>query len=53
MDPFLMRLLIGVLIYFLVNLFIGKFASKRADIFETVLLIGVILYVIFGNYLPL
>ena len=52
MDPFLVRLLVGVLFYFLGNLFIVKFAGKRADIFETILLICVILYVVFGKFLP-
>lgn len=53
MDPFLVRLLIGVLVYFLMNLVIVKFANKRADIFETILLICVVLYVVFGKFLPL
>ncbi len=52
MDLFLVRLLIGVLVYYLGNLVIGKFASKRADLFEIILLICVILYVVFGKFLP-
>ena len=52
MDPFLMRLLVGVLVYWIFNLVISTFAGKASDILSKVLLVAVVLYVVFGRFLP-
>jgi hypothetical protein len=54
LDPFLQRLLIGVLVYFILDLVIKNFITKPESqrIFELILLIGVILYIVFGSFLP-
>lgn len=54
MDPFLVRLLIGVLAYFLIDLLIKRLITKpdAQNAFEIILLIAAVLYVIFGSFLP-
>jgi hypothetical protein len=54
MDPFLTRLLIAVLVYFFFNIVIEKLVTeaKAKSIFEVVLLIACILYLLFGSFLP-
>jgi Na+-driven multidrug efflux pump len=53
-DPFLTRLLIGVLAYFLFDLIIKALIAKpeAQKTFEIILLIAVVLYVFFGSFLP-
>jgi predicted PurR-regulated permease PerM len=55
LDPFLVRLLIGVLVYFLLDLVIKTLITKPESqrVFEIILLICVVLYVFFGSFLPL
>lgn len=54
MDPFLTRLAIGVLAYFLFDLLIKRLVKKpeSQDILDIILLIAVVLYVLFGSFLP-
>ena len=52
MDPFLIRLLIGVLVYWIFSMVIAEFGGKSADILSKVLLVATVLYVVFGRYLP-
>lgn len=54
MDPFLVRLLIGVLVYFLLDLVIKRLVTdaQAQNIFTIILLIGVVLYVLLGSFLP-
>lgn len=53
-DQFLVRLAISVLAYFLFNVLIQK-AVKNADaknIFEWILILACVLYVLLGQFLP-
>ena len=54
MDPFLTRLLIAVLVYFLFDLVIKNIVTdgQAARIFSIILLIACILYLFFGSFLP-
>ncbi len=54
LDPILVRLLIGVLVYFLLDLVIKNFISdaQAQKTFGIILLVIVVLYVFFGSFLP-
>ena len=54
MDPFLTRLLIAVLVYFFFNIIIEKLVKNpdAKGIFEVILLIACIVYLVFGKFLP-
>ena len=54
MDPFLLRLLIAVFVWFFFNMVIEKFVTKPEPkkIFEVVLIITCICFVAFGAFLP-
>ena len=53
-DPFLIRLLIAVLVYYFFGIVIGKFGKDSAaqEMFSLILLIACILYLLFGSFLP-
>ena len=53
-DPFLIRLLIAVLAYYLFNIVVDKFVEKpkAKEIFGAILLIACVLFVLSGAFLP-
>lgn len=54
MDPFLFRLLVGALVWFIFDKIIALLVKKPTpkEIFDIILLIAVVLYVFFGSFLP-
>lgn len=50
----LFRLAVAVFVYFFFNLLIEKFITnpKHKEIFQVILLIGCVLYIFFGQFLP-
>lgn len=53
-DPFLVRLVIGVFVFFFFNMVIDKFVTKAdaKKLFEFILVGACILYILFGSFLP-
>lgn len=53
-DPFLVRLIIGIGVFFFFNIVIEKFVTKAEakKMFEFILLAACILYILFGAFLP-
>ena len=52
MDPFLVRLLIAVLVYFFFGLVIDELVKDHTRIFKLVLLFGCLFYLLLGKFLP-
>lgn len=52
-EGLLLRLIIGVLVYYLGSLIIGLIKdAKLVEILNVILIVGVVLYVIFGSFIP-
>lgn len=54
LDPFLLRLLIGALIIFIFQMFFGilPIEERVKGTLNVILIIGVILYIVFGSFIP-
>jgi len=54
MDPFLVRLLIAALVWFLLDLVFNEIVKdpKTNKTLHVILLIGIVCYVVLGRFLP-